>query len=64
MSMIRFLLVDRGSVFWEDMKYTPAHYIKQYITDFEKAKNHFKGLNKGDAKKYALAAKTAGVPTN
>jgi len=39
----------------------PAHYVKQYIADIEKSKNHFKGINKGDAKKFALAAQSAGL---
>jgi hypothetical protein len=47
---------------WDAIKNTPAHYIKQYITDIEKAKNHFRGLNKGDAEKFSLAAKAAGIP--
>jgi chloramphenicol O-acetyltransferase len=49
---------------WEDIKNTPAHYIKQYIADIERAKNHFKGLNKGDAKKFSLAAQASGIPAN
>ena len=64
MSMIRFLLGDRLNIFWEDFKYTSAHYIKQYINDIERSKSHFKGLNKGDAKKYALASQAVGIPTN
>jgi len=39
----------------------PAHYVKQYITDIERAKNHFKGLNKGDAKKYAQTLSASGL---
>ena len=62
MSMIRYLLGDKMGFSWESIKNTPAHYIKQYITDIEKAKKHFKGVSKGDSKKYALAAQAAGIP--
>jgi chloramphenicol O-acetyltransferase len=60
--MIRFLLADRLGFSWEDIKNLPAHFVKQYINDIEKSKNHFKGLNKGDAKKFSLAAQAAGIP--
>jgi hypothetical protein len=60
--MIRYLLGDRMGFSWEDIKNTPAHYIKQYIADIERAKNHFKGLNQGDARKFSLAAQSAGIP--
>jgi hypothetical protein len=61
--MIRFLLADRFGFSWDAIKNLPAHFVKQYITDIEKSKSHFKGLNKGDSKKFSLAAKGAGVPT-
>jgi len=61
MSMIRYLLGDRLGFSWKDIKNMPAHYVKQYIADIEKSKNHFKGINKGDAKKFALAAQSAGL---
>jgi chloramphenicol O-acetyltransferase len=61
--MIRFLLVEKG-VFWEGFKESSAHYIKQYINDIERAKKHFKGLNKGDAKKFSLAAQSTGIVTS
>jgi chloramphenicol O-acetyltransferase len=60
--MIRFLLADRLGFSWEDIKKLPAHFVKQYINDIERSKNHFKGLNKGDAKKFSLAAQSAGIP--
>jgi hypothetical protein len=47
---------------WGDIKNIPAHYVKQYITDIERAKSHFKGLSKGDARKFSLAAQAAGIP--
>ena len=64
MAQVRFLLADRFGFSWEDIKNTPAHYVKQYINDIEKSKNHFKGVNRGDAKKYALAAQSAGIPVD
>jgi chloramphenicol O-acetyltransferase len=60
--MIRFLLADRFGFTWDAIKTLPAHFVKQYITDIEKSKNHFKGLNKGDSKKFSLAAQSAGIP--
>jgi len=63
MAMLRYLLGDNMGFSWEDIKNTPAHYIKQYINDIEKAKRNFKGLQQGDAKKYALAAQRGGIPT-
>jgi chloramphenicol O-acetyltransferase len=59
--MIRFLLADRFGFSWEDIKNLPAHFVKQYINDIERSKNHFKGLNKGDAKKFAQARQLAGL---
>jgi hypothetical protein len=59
--MIRFLLADRLGFSWGDIKNLPGHFVKQYITDIEKSKTHFKGLHKGDAKKFSLAAKAAGI---
>ena len=64
MSMIRFLLGDKMNVFWEQFKNTPAHYVRQYVIDIEKSKFHFKGLNKGDSQRYALAAQAASIPIN
>jgi chloramphenicol O-acetyltransferase len=60
--MIRFILADRFGFSWESIKRLPAHFVKQYIRDIEKSKSHFKGLNKGDAKKFAIAAQAAGIP--
>jgi chloramphenicol O-acetyltransferase len=60
--MIRFLLADRFGFSWDDIKTLPAHFVKQYIADIEKSKNHFRGLNKGDSKKFSLAARSAGIP--
>ena len=63
MSMIRYLLGDKFGHSWvSDIKDSPAHYVKQLIADIEKAKKNFKGIRKGDAKKYALAAHAAGIP--
>lgn len=61
MSMVRYLLADNFCFSWEDIKYTPAHIVRQYITDIEKAKNHFKGVRRQDVQKFADAAKSAGV---
>jgi chloramphenicol O-acetyltransferase len=60
--MIRFLLADRFGFSWDAVKNLPAHFVKQYIADIERSKNHFKGLHKGDAKKFSLAARSAGIP--
>jgi len=56
-------MVERG-VYWDQFKYSSAHYIKQYINDIERAKKNFKGLSKGDAKKFSLASKAAGIATS
>jgi chloramphenicol O-acetyltransferase len=64
MKMIRYLLADRFGFSWDTIKNTPAHFVRQYIEDIERAKNHFKGLNKGDAKKYAHSVRSSGLPVN
>jgi len=63
MSMLRYLMVERG-VYWDQFKYSSAHYIKQYVNDIERAKKNFKGLSKGDAKKFSLASRAAGIVTS
>lgn len=62
MSMVRYLLADNFGFSWSDIKTTPCHIVKQYINDIEKSKNHFRGLHKGDASRYAAQARAAGVP--
>ena len=64
MGMIRYLMGDQMGVFWDQFKYTPAHYIKQYINDIERAKKNFKGISKGDAKKFAFESKSAGFTSS
>jgi hypothetical protein len=64
MSMIRFLLADRFGFSWDVIKTLPGHFVKRDITDIEKSKNHFRGLNKGDSKKFSFAAQSAGIPTS
>ena len=62
MKMTRFRLADRFGFSWEDIKNTPAHFIRQYINDIERSKENFKGLRAGDARRYANAAQAAGIP--
>jgi hypothetical protein len=62
--MIRFLLADRFGFSWEGIKNLPAHFVKQYIDDIERSKSSFKGLRKGDAKRFSLAAQAAGISSS
>jgi chloramphenicol O-acetyltransferase len=57
-------LADRFGFSWRDIKKLPAHFVKQYLVDIERSKNNFKGLRKGDAKKYAMASQAAGIPVS
>ena len=63
--MIRWRLGDAFGHSWaRDIRDTPAHYVRQLINDIERSKNHFRGLSKGDAKRYSVAAKEAGIPVD
>ena len=61
--MLRYLMVERG-VYWDQFKNSSAHYVKQYVSDLERAKRNFKGLSKGDSKKFSLASSAAGIATS
>lgn len=62
MSMARYLLASNFGFTWNDIKLMPAHIVRQYMLDIERAKSHFKGLRVNDVKRYAESAKAAGIP--
>lgn len=64
MSMIRFLLADSFGLSWNDVKRMPAHIVRQYVGDIERARSHFKGLRAGDARRFAESARMAGIPVS
>lgn len=60
MSMVRYLLASNFGFTWNDIKMMPAHIVRQYMLDIERAKSHFKGLRVNDVKQYADSARAAG----
>jgi hypothetical protein len=47
---------------WDDFKNTPAHLIKAYINDIERAKRNFKGVSSKSVRRFAANMQKAGVP--
>jgi hypothetical protein len=46
---------------WDDFKDTPAHLIKIYINDIERAKRNFKGISSKSIRQFAAGMKNAGI---
>jgi hypothetical protein len=47
---------------WNDFKDTPAHLIKIYINDIERAKRNFKGVSPKSVRQFAAGMQKAGIP--
>jgi hypothetical protein len=47
---------------WEDFKDTPAHLIKTYINDIERAKRNFKGVSSKSVRQFAAGMQKANIP--
>jgi hypothetical protein len=46
---------------WDDFKNTPAHLIKAYINDIERAKRNFKGISSKSVRQFATGMQNAGL---
>jgi hypothetical protein len=62
MNQVRYLLADNFGWTWNDFKDTPAHLIKTYINDIERAKRNFKGVSSKSVRQFAASMQKAGIP--
>jgi hypothetical protein len=62
MNQVRYLLADNFGWTWNDFKDTPAHLIRTYINDIERAKRNFKGVNSKSVRQFAEGMKKANIP--
>jgi hypothetical protein len=62
MNQVRYLLADNFGWTWNDFKDTPAHLIRTYINDIERAKRNFKGVNSKSVRQFAAGMKKANIP--
>jgi hypothetical protein len=46
---------------WDDFKDTPAHLIRTYINDIERAKKNFKGVSSKSVRQFAAGMKKANI---
>jgi hypothetical protein len=61
MNQVRYLLADNFGWTWNDFKDTPAHLIKTYINDIERAKRNFKGVSSKSVRQFATSMQKAGI---
>jgi hypothetical protein len=54
-------LADNFGWTWNDFKNTPAHLIKTYINDIERAKRNFKGVSSKSVRQFAAGMQKAGI---
>jgi hypothetical protein len=54
-------LADNFGWTWNDFKNTPAHLIKTYINDIERAKRNFKGVSSKSVRQFATGMQKAGI---
>jgi hypothetical protein len=64
MNQIRYLLADKFGWTWNDFKDTPAHIIKTYINDIERARRNFKGVSSKSVRQFAAGMQQAGIPAS
>jgi hypothetical protein len=57
-------LADNFGWTWNDFKDTPAHLIRTYINDIERAKRNFKGVSSKSVRQFAAGMKNAGIPVS
>jgi hypothetical protein len=62
MNQVRYLLADNFGWTWDDFKNTPAHLIRTYINDIERAKHNFKGVNSKSVRQFAAGMQNVGIP--
>jgi hypothetical protein len=62
MNQVRYLLASEFGWTWNDFKDTPAHLIRTYINDIERAKRNFKGVSSKSVRKFAAGMQKAGIP--
>jgi hypothetical protein len=62
MNQVRYLLASEFGWTWNDFKDTPAHLIKAYINDIERAKRNFKGVSSRSIQQFAVGMQKAGIP--
>jgi hypothetical protein len=62
MNQVRYLLAENFGWTWEDFKNTPAHLIRTYINDIERAKRNFKGVSSKSVRQFASSMQKAGLP--
>lgn len=61
MNQVRYLLADNFGWTWDDFKNTPAHLIRTYINDIERAKRNFKGVNSKSVRQFASSMQKADI---
>jgi hypothetical protein len=62
MNQVRYLLANEFGWAWDDFKNTPAHLIRTYINDIERAKRNFKGISPKSVRQFAAGMQKAGIP--
>jgi hypothetical protein len=62
MNQVRYLLASEFGWAWNDFKDMPAHLIRTYINDIERAKRNFKGISSKTVRQFAAGMKNAGIP--
>jgi hypothetical protein len=62
MNQVRYLLADNFGWGWEDIKKLPAHMVRTYINDIERAKRNFKGVSSKSVRQFATGMQKAGIP--
>jgi hypothetical protein len=62
MNQVRYLLADTFGWTWEDIKHLPAHMVRIYINDIERAKRNFKGVSSKSVRQFAAGMQKAGIP--
>jgi hypothetical protein len=61
MNQVRYLLASEFGWTWNDIKDTPAHLIKIYINDIERAKRNFKGVSSKSVRQFATGMQKANI---
>jgi hypothetical protein len=62
MNQVRYLLASEFGWTWNDFRDMPAHLIRTYINDIERAKRNFKGVSSKSVRQFAAGMQKAGIP--
>jgi hypothetical protein len=62
MNQVRYLLASEFGWTWNDFKDAPAHLIRTYINDIERAKRNFKGVSSKSVRQFASGMQKSGIP--